>query len=277
MANGSGGEGGGGGTNGAPKKYRPIGGGSAALAKEANSVFLSGRAANLTLCLLCLLSLGISGMLAFRELRLEQRIAHLESIVHSRALQQHHRVFEAQALKSEEVDPSKATAAASSDTSPTKALIERIRREVLQEIESKKLAEDIFRPKRDLPDCNCPPARDNDSSGPRDENRRRSRASSFHANDFGGVLDDDDYDVSRAAAAASNARVQTLQLSKSLQRVVQLLHGCTICSYKAVFTIVVSPRIIRLVNSVENQSSAICVENRTRSRSGTREQLEMLF
>ncbi|KAL7298605.1 hypothetical protein TKK_0008375 [Trichogramma kaykai] len=162
MANGSGGEGGGGGTNGAPKKYRPIGG-SAALAKESNAgnVFLSGRAANFTLCLLCLLSLGISGMLAFRELRLEQRIAHLESIVHSRGLQQqqqqHDRVFEAQALKSEEVDPSKATADASSDTSPTKALIERIRREVLQEIESKKLAEDIFRPKRDLPDCNCPP------------------------------------------------------------------------------------------------------------------------
>uniref|UniRef100_A0ABD2X590 Uncharacterized protein n=1 Tax=Trichogramma kaykai TaxID=54128 RepID=A0ABD2X590_9HYME len=63
---------------------------------------------------------------------------------------------------------------------------------------------------------------DNDpSSGPRDENRRRRRARDFHANDFGGVLDDYD-DVSRAAA--SNARVQTPQLSKCIYIFSKLLN-----------------------------------------------------
>ena len=95
-----------------------------------------GSAVNWTLCLLCLTSLAISGLLAFREFRLEERIAHLER----QLLQLHQKQAE-----------------------PSELLVKRIREEVQLQVEGAqwRLAEtgavpSTFRRKRDA-ECNCPP------------------------------------------------------------------------------------------------------------------------
>lgn len=111
-----------------PKKFRPK--------DDRHEGRSSSGALNWTMCLLCVTSLGVSGMLAYRELRLEERIAGLELMC--------------QANMQQRIEPSD-------------VIVKRVQREVKEQIEDVKKTlvgpdstAGIFRIKRDV-DCNCPP------------------------------------------------------------------------------------------------------------------------
>ena len=124
-----------------PKKFRhkdqdsdrgsPGGGGAGAI--------------NWTMCVLCVSSLAISGLLAFRELRLEERIAKLESTCQLH--QQQHQQQQA----------------AAGEQPVSDVLIERLKRELKMELDEAQKRIDgpagIFRLKRDVAECNCPPGK----------------------------------------------------------------------------------------------------------------------
>jgi hypothetical protein len=108
-----------------------------------DQVRYNGGPINWTMCVLCVASLSISGILAYRELCLEERLTHLENLCHTNTKQQ----FYQQKLEK-----------------PSEIFIEALKHEVQLQIAGihKQLtgfegSTDIFRLKRDLPECNCPP------------------------------------------------------------------------------------------------------------------------
>ncbi|EZA57230.1 hypothetical protein X777_01836 [Ooceraea biroi] len=86
---------------------------------------------NWAMCALCLVSLTVSGVLFYRELSLESRIANLE----------------ARCQRVQESSPD--------------VLVQRLKREVQEQLQQQRLAPAepgaLFRPKRELSECNCPP------------------------------------------------------------------------------------------------------------------------
>ncbi|OXU28006.1 hypothetical protein TSAR_015850 [Trichomalopsis sarcophagae] len=103
-----------------------------------------GSAINWTMCVLCMSSLVVSGLLAYRELRLEERVSALENLCQL---------------------PGQYQQQQQQQQNPSDVIIERLKRELQQQIDDvqKKLAlapegpTGIFRLKRDVADCNCPP------------------------------------------------------------------------------------------------------------------------
>lgn len=101
-----------------------------------------------SLCLMCCASLSLSGVLFYRELKLEERISRLE-------LQQE--VNRAQRM-GDQLDVQVPAVAELEEQ-----LLQRIRKEMQREIDEevqKKLAmadAGLFRAKRDIVECNCPP------------------------------------------------------------------------------------------------------------------------
>lgn len=88
---------------------------------------------NWAMCALCLASLAVSGVLFYRELSLESRIAGLE----------------ARCQRVQESSPD--------------VLVQRLKRELQEQLQQTQRsygpaeADVLFRPKRDVPECNCPP------------------------------------------------------------------------------------------------------------------------
>lgn len=90
---------------------------------------IEGATLNWAMCALCVVSLAVSGLLVYREIGLESRIANLEARC---------RIQE-----------------------PSDVLIQRLKREVQEELKVHRPAfqPDVFRTKRDVPECNCPPGK----------------------------------------------------------------------------------------------------------------------
>lgn len=111
------------------------------LMQDEQRSFGCSSAINWTMCVLCMTSLVLSGLLAYRELRLEERIGVLENLCQLPATGQYQQ------------------------HNPSDVMIERLKRELQQQIDDvqKKLSSGaegptgIFRLKRDVADCNCPP------------------------------------------------------------------------------------------------------------------------
>lgn len=84
---------------------------------------------NWAMCALCITSLAVSGLLMYRELGLESRIANLET--------------RCQLQETPDV------------------LIQRLKREVQEQLEVQRsaLETSVFRIKRDVSECNCPPGK----------------------------------------------------------------------------------------------------------------------
>ena len=87
---------------------------------------------NWALCALCLASFAVSGVLFYRELGLESRIASLEAQLGVQ-------------------DPS----------SPVEALVQRLKAEMQEQLRQTQRLDSsaVFRPKRDISECNCPPGK----------------------------------------------------------------------------------------------------------------------
>lgn len=132
-----------------PKKFRPMkdtsgsGGGKSGGGN-------GGNALNWTMCVLCVTSLGVSGLLAYRELRLEERVASLESMCHMKMV----------------------SGAGGGGGVDEEVFVKRVQREVKLLVEEAQkqqqqqqgqaaaaaaLGPDVFRLKRDTLECNCPP------------------------------------------------------------------------------------------------------------------------
>lgn len=81
------------------------------------------------MCALCIISLAVSGILVYREIGLESRITNLEA---------HCRIQEIPDV-----------------------LIQRLKREIQDQLEVHRPAfqSNVFRIKRDVSDCNCPPGK----------------------------------------------------------------------------------------------------------------------
>lgn len=88
---------------------------------------------NWAMCALCLASLAVSGVLFYRELGLESRIASLE----------------ARCLRFP--DPS----------SPVDVLVQRLKSEMQEQLRQTQRFDSgaVFRSKRDVSECNCPPGK----------------------------------------------------------------------------------------------------------------------
>jgi len=88
---------------------------------------------NWALCALCLASFAVSGVLFYRELGLESRIASLEA-----------RCMRVQ-------DPS----------APVEVLVQRLKAELQEQLRQTQRLDStaVFRPKRDISECNCPPGK----------------------------------------------------------------------------------------------------------------------
>lgn len=107
-----------------PRKFRD----------EALRAGTAGDRLNWAMCALCLASFAVSGVLLYRELGLESRIAGLE----------------ARCLRVQ--DPS----------SPVdEQLVQRIKAEIQEQLRQVQRLESgaVFRPKRDISECNCPPGK----------------------------------------------------------------------------------------------------------------------
>ena len=95
-----------------------------------------GATLNWAMCALCVVSLAVSGLLVYREMGLESRIANLEARCQIQE--------------------------------PSDVLIQRLKREVQEEMTVHRPAfqPDVFRSKRDVPECNCPPGKSSLLSNP---------------------------------------------------------------------------------------------------------------
>ena len=98
---------------------------------------------NYAMCLLCTISLAMSGLLVYREFELEKRISILENAFQYQYQQQQQPAQQLQ-MKDTNVDWEN-------------MMIQRIRKELEQEFLAK--ADNSFRNKRDLSSCSCPPGK----------------------------------------------------------------------------------------------------------------------